>query len=255
MKVTLKIRITKQYKLQIKIVYSKIKEKFVSLSEDNEEIDPCICFNGNFITIGKENDKTIHFIKQWIENPNEFPLYSVMFQGKEYQLLAEVLFAIIINEFKQRIEREYIFQKTIVEIPSKIKTIKQRIKISLDALGLRGMELEEEDDIAIDYTKQGEYLEEILEKKELIEKQKRMIERAKEINPTMKDKLNEINLNNENILEEDNFELELSKKFTTKERTEMKLCQLDNYCIFITSRYFNSLDVHSISARRAQGSV
>ena len=35
--------------------------------------------------------------------------------------------------------------------------------------------------------------------------------------------------------QDDNFELEMSKRFTTKERTEMKLTQLDNYCLFIAS--------------------
>ena len=46
---TLKITITKEYKLII-----QIDSKCV------EEIVPCISFNGNFIEIGKENEKSIH---------------------------------------------------------------------------------------------------------------------------------------------------------------------------------------------------
>ena len=151
MNVTIKITITKEYKLIIQIDSKETKE---------EEINPCISFNGNFIEIGRENEKTIHFIKEWIENPEEYKMYSVLFQGKEYSLLAEELFAIIISEYKKRLEKEYIIENTILEIPTDNKKALQRIKISLNALGLRGMEIEEE--ISYDYTEQGENLEEIL---------------------------------------------------------------------------------------------
>ena len=40
-------------------------------------------------------------MKEWLENPQEYKMYLVQFQGKEYQLLSEVLFAIIMNEIKQ----------------------------------------------------------------------------------------------------------------------------------------------------------
>ena len=56
----------------------------------------------NFVLIDEQNEKAIHFIKEWIEKPEEYKMYSVLFQGKEYQLLPEVLFAIIMNEFKQK---------------------------------------------------------------------------------------------------------------------------------------------------------
>ena len=40
------------------------------------------------------------------------------------------------------------------------------------------------------------------------------------------------------------FENEMMKKFTFEQRKAMNLCSLDNYCIFIASRYFDSLDDH-----------
>ena len=40
------------------------------------------------------------------------------------------------------------------------------------------------------------------------------------------------------------FEKEITKKFTFEERKAMNLYSLDNYCIFIASRYFDSLDDH-----------
>ena len=233
MNISVNITITKEYKLL-----------FQFDSKYKEEIEPCIEFNGNLITIGQKNENSIHFIQEWIENSEDYKMYSVQYQGKEYQLLAEVLFALVISEFKQRIEKEYIIENTMIEIPTNNKKSLQRIRISLNAIGLRGIELDENEVIEFDYSEQGEYLEEILEKKETIEKYQRMISRAKEINPLAQEKLNQIDLNNKNIIEEDNFEKELSKKFSIKERSSMKLCLLDNYCVFIASRFFNSLEDH-----------
>ena len=78
MNVSVKIIITKDYKLQIQIdsIYK-------------EEIEPCISFNGNFILIGQEKENSIHFMKEWIENPEDYTMYPVKYQGKEYQVLPE----------------------------------------------------------------------------------------------------------------------------------------------------------------------
>ena len=103
MNVTVKIIITNEYKLLIQ-----------TDSKYEEVVIPCISFNGNFISIGEQNENSIQFVKEWIENPEEYKIYTVLFQGKEYQLLPEVLFALIINEYKQRIEREYIIDNTII---------------------------------------------------------------------------------------------------------------------------------------------
>ena len=59
MKTLLKIIITKEYQLQIKTINSNNQEIPIKLIDDKEEIDPCISFNGNFIEIGKENEKTM----------------------------------------------------------------------------------------------------------------------------------------------------------------------------------------------------
>ena len=115
MKRILKIVVTTDYHLQVLLVELENKETVFKLIEDKEEIDPCISFNGNFITIGKENETSIDFMKEWIENPDEYKMYSVLFQGKEYSVLSEVLFALIINEYKQKIERENIIKCTWIK--------------------------------------------------------------------------------------------------------------------------------------------
>ena len=166
MKVTVKITITKEYKIQIKIKDEENREIPVKLRDNDSEYsyNPSISFDDKYISICEENEKSIQFMKEWIEEPEEYKMYSVQYQRKEYQLLSEVLFGIIVNEFKERIERKYIIENTILEIPRDNKQLLQRIKISLESLGLRGIELDEEE-IDFDYKEQGAYLHEIFEKK------------------------------------------------------------------------------------------
>ena len=242
----LKIIITNDYKLQVKYINSEYKETIIHLSKNNQSnvYTPSITFNENLIDICEETDSNIDFMKEWILNPEEYKLYSIKYQGKEYNILAEVLFALIISEFKQIVEKDNIIQNTLLQLPTNNEQLLQRVKIALQALELNGIEIREDEEIPFDYSEQGEYFNELLEKKSSIEKQKRMIERAKKINPDSKEKLDEINLNKQDMNNEEAFNHELAMKFNTKERTEMKLCQLDNYCIFIASKYLETIDDH-----------
>ena len=43
---------------------------------------------------------------------------------------------------------------------------------------------------------------------------------------------------------EETFQEETVKRFSTSERSKMKLYRLDNYCLFIASRYFDTLEDH-----------
>ena len=56
--------------------------------------------------------------------------------------------------------------------------------------------------------------------------------------------IEEIHMNESQLESQEKFENEITKKFTFEQRKAMKLCSLDNYCIFIASRYFDSLDDH-----------
>ena len=119
MKVNLKIQINENYHLQCSILNKKGKEIIIKLSNSSQkEYIPCITFNTNTIDICKHSEISINFIKQWFDNPNDYTMYTVVFQNKTYQLLPEVLFAIIINEFKKVVEKEFIIQNTQIQIPS-----------------------------------------------------------------------------------------------------------------------------------------
>ena len=175
-----------------------------------------------------------------INKPEEYKIYSIHYFKKEYQVVAEVLFALILDEIIQKVKKEYILDKTIVELPMKNKTLRERINVSLDAIGMKGIEIEE---ITFDYTPQGEILHELLEKKSEYEKYQRMIEKAKQFTET-EDERKRLNECQNKIYSEESFNNEIVKQFNTKERSRMKLTQLDNYCLFITSRHFNSLADH-----------
>ena len=235
MKIIFKITITKNYKLTISIIQEG-KEEIIQ-----QEVSPCITFNTNTIDLFQENDRAIYFLQSWIEKPDDYRSYSIQFQNKSYELLPEVLFAIVIDEIKKKVEKEFIVDETLVEIPSRDYVVIERIKTSLESVGLKNIFI---NPLTYDYSEQGEFLQDILEKKVNIESFKLMIERAKEIEPNAQKELETIDLNQQDIYKDDEFIKEISKRFNTTERSKMKMCKLDNYCLFIASRYFESLDDH-----------
>ena len=151
MKIIFKIEITREYKL----IYSLISKENQEIIQQ-EEVTPCILFKKNTIELFQESDKAIHFMQPWLDNPDNFNTYGIEFQNKSYELLPEVVFAIIINEMKKKVEKEYIIEQTEIQLPSDNSKALQRIKISLDSLGLRGILF---NDFTFDYTHQGEFLE------------------------------------------------------------------------------------------------
>ena len=154
---TLKIKITETYLLQCFLVDQDNNSTIITLHDNQQEYVPCVQISQDVIHVCEEGEKSIHFIEEWIENPEEYKMYRVQYQGKEYSLLSEVLFALVISEYKQRIEKEYIVENTILEILTKNKKVLQRIRVSLNALGLRGMELEEEI-IEYEYKEQAKFI-------------------------------------------------------------------------------------------------
>ena len=239
---TFSITITKDYKLICTIINIENQESSVYLDENNqtEEYIPCISFHNDRIMICQENEQnSINFIKEFIENPEQFKLYSFEFQGKEYKIIAEVLFALIINEFKQKIEREYIIDQTIVQFPSQHCQISERIRNSLESIGLKNIFV---DSLSFDYSEQSEVLQELLEKKDQIDTYQRMLKRARNYCETNK-QIQQINYCQQSVVSEETF-VNTIQSFTTKEREQLKLCTLDNYCLFIASRYFETIADH-----------
>ena len=201
---TFSITITKDYKLICTIINIENQESSVYLDENNqtEEYIPCISFHNDRIMICQENEQnSINFLEEFIENPEQFELYSFEFQGKEYKIIAEVLFALIINEFKQKIEREYIIDQTIVQFPSQHCQISERIRNSLESIGLKNIFV---DSLSFDYSEQSEVLQELLEKKDQIDTYQRMLKRARNYCETNK-QIQQINYCQQSVVSEETF--------------------------------------------------
>ena len=235
-KVTLIIKISENYKLQCHIVDSNKKETLIQLNNKNQQEQYLLSSS----LIDKKN--SIQFAHDLFINPQDFKLYNIELYEKEYTVIAEVLFALIISEFKEQIEKEFIIEKTIVQLPVQNLKVNSRIITALNAIGLDKIELkDDEQELNFDYKSQGEILQEILEKKHEYSKRKRMIERANEI--AKEQKIPEIQIDDESLASEQEFQKALTK-YSTEQRNKMKLYELDNYCIFIASRYFSSIYDH-----------
>ena len=78
-------------------------------------------------------------MKEWIEQPSEYKEYKITYQNKEYSVISEVLFALVIDQFKKRIEKEFIIDETIVDIPSKNGDLYNRIRTSLESIELKNI--------------------------------------------------------------------------------------------------------------------
>ena len=166
MKISLEIQITQNYQLNLYQINQQEEQTPIEFSL-NESID---------------------FIMNWLEKPEDYSLLNYQFQNTNYQVLPEVIFALIVYDIKKSIERNYIIENTIIELPRENKKILQRIKISLQAINLNGIQIDKNEIIEYDYTQQGEVSQRIIEKKEMYNEYQRMINRAFELQPTEEQK-------------------------------------------------------------------
>ena len=114
---SIKIKLITDETIKVSVI-SDDKEIPVKLKGNQEEYPCSISFENNKIHICQNNQNSIHFIRDMINNPNEFKEYSIQYQEKEYNVIAEVLLALIVNEFKKKIEKEFIIEETFIEIPT-----------------------------------------------------------------------------------------------------------------------------------------
>ena len=101
------IQISKNYTIQCFIEKDEIKKK-IELEPRKEYYPLTIQFDGNDISYcqKKESNKNeITFMNDLMNNSFDYKEYTICYQGKEYNVIAEVLLALIINEFKKKIER------------------------------------------------------------------------------------------------------------------------------------------------------
>ena len=147
--ITLKISITEQHTIRCSYIDSNKKETIIQLHNTKLQEYP---LSSKLI----DNNSSIEFAQDLFTNPQDFKLYNIELYGKEYSVIAEVLFALIISEFKEQKEKEYIIENTIVQLPVNNLKVNSRLIIALNAIGLQEIQLkDEEEEINFDYKEQG----------------------------------------------------------------------------------------------------
>ena len=238
----LNLTITTNSTLICSIKNNNNEEIKIKLHENQEEEILSISFDMNEIYVCSkqktENNEPIEFIQDWMNEPNNFKTYEFFFKGKYHSAISEVLFALIINEFKKKIEKDWIIDDVFVICPSTDHQFSKRVIISLESIGLKNIEV---NPFNYDYEEQGDLLITILNQHEEYLKCKQTIEKAK--SRVSDDVKSFLNIDNNKIFDMDAM-YEKSLNFTCKQKEQMKLYQLDNYCVFIASRYFDSIEDH-----------
>ena len=241
-KYSLEIYFSKKQKMKIFLVDEEGDSQILHLKKGIDEYIPCITFSMNKVIIGEEKENAIHYMKDWIENPSEFKEYKISYKEKEYSVISEVLFALMINEIKKKVQRKVRLIQTRVYVPTSQRNslLDDRMKIALDTIGLDGLEYNQ--NINYDYSNQGDIFNTILDAIEEYEKYKGFLHRAYSLAETEEQK-RKLFIDNSKPITEELFNT-ICKRFTFKERSLLQLSQLDNYAIFIASRYLESIKDH-----------
>ena len=223
-----KITITTNYTLQYYLIDSQNQNNKKQLQIENYDIN-----------------YDIKFLQDLFEQPNEYKEYKITNQNKEYSVIAEVILSLITNEIKQQIEKDYIIEDTIIDLPNSTNNdlLLQRIKISLQAINLKGVIIEDDEEINYNYEQQGDILNELLEQKNEYKKYQQLLKRAEQFTQS-EEQQNKLKQIQSKVYSEETFDKEISKSFSLKERSSLKLCQLDNYCLFIASRFLDTIEDH-----------
>ena len=170
----------------------------------------------NDIEIG--NDDGIPLIENILKEPNQRKCYEIEYAGKEYKLSDEALFELVVELFRKKIEYENIIEEIELFFPIENETLLNRMMNAIT--GLEGEEYE-----------QRKKLNKILDVHERYSQWKRRIERNGI----------KVEWNKPYSYETEHY---YGLQYSTKQRTEMKYCTLNNYCVFIASRHFETLEDH-----------
>ena len=89
-------------------------------------------------------------------------MYSFSYQNQQYSVVAEVLFALLVEEFKSKIQNNCFIYSTLIDVPKEYRSITTRINNSLNAIGIVGLKI---DTKRYDYKNQFEILKELIKRK------------------------------------------------------------------------------------------
>ena len=159
-----KIEINDQYTMKCTIASQKSKEVITLDDKDvnKENIPITIQFKMNEIIVCQKNsmNNSIEFMKDWIDNPNDYKYYQITYQNKSYSVIAEVLFGLIIYQYKSKIEKEYIIDNVTIKLQHSDLVLEKRMKISMESIGFTDIIFTSK---LCDYQEQGEIMNDILD--------------------------------------------------------------------------------------------
>ena len=118
---TFKIEITDEYQMKCSLVDENSFEIPIELEESIQMYFPTLQLEMNRMIIGKSNENhhgnSINYVEELINSPEEYKFYPISYQEREYQVILEVLLALIVDSFKEKVEKEYILRSTEVIFP------------------------------------------------------------------------------------------------------------------------------------------
>ena len=191
--ITLKIDLTSTT-ITVSIINKQKQEEFIELIPGIKQYPLNIEFNNNEIIICQQEptQNTItNFVQDFFTNPTEYKRYSFIYQNKQYDVLAETLLVLIINEFKKIVDKKGIVSRFLFKCSNDDKEVLQRIKSSLVNIGIPNnftkVKYEHEDRKEF-YIDEEFMIYEILEKQEEYHKFIFEMNRAKQIISKTKNK-------------------------------------------------------------------
>ena len=183
-----------QNKEQIKVIISNDKTDQDEIIQN--QIPITIEFNNNEIIIGNNSENSIkNIFKEIIEKPKEIKKYEIEYQNKNYKLTSDILFSIILNKYKNIIEKKGIINECFLIIQEEItQESKERIKEILKIIDIPKMKIVKQKP----NLKQRKIFNEIIKKQESFEKYKQEVEKInKSIKELNLENIKEINVNEE----------------------------------------------------------
>ena len=116
---TLKIKLT-ETSVSVSTINPEKKEEIVEIKQGIKNYIVNIGFHKNEIQVCQpettENTLT-DFMQELFSRPDQFRKYSFKYQEKEYEVLAETLFTLIIYQFKKVADRRGIMNNFILDVP------------------------------------------------------------------------------------------------------------------------------------------
>ena len=215
-------------------VIDRQDEYFLSLAVDGNKLIFCE---------EKEGNNAISFMQDWFKKSEENIKYPITYLGTEYSLSAPAIFGIIINEFKKKIDKKYIIDSVNVQFYiKKNKIVNNGMNAIFKALGIQNNDLEFLEEENFDYSEDMKIMKEILEKKKIYEGYQKMFSRAIVLAASDEEK-EQLEQSRNIVVSDESFAKEV-KKYTTKQRAQLKLCRLDNNSMFYASKFFEKFNDH-----------